>query len=158
MSQQIKEFMAEGMTERTSGTRHEETNKKTFCFVFLDLKLEKELSFLSILAIYNQHIQAASASKSCKVPPTRELGRAETRALLPEGGRDENPGPVFSGRFRKKDARPLCGQRGTRHQMALPHREPEPVRQVRREEASPDPFLRVRRRKCALAPASGPGY
>lgn len=84
-------------------------------------------------------------------------GNSAGRSLwsLPSRGRDRaEPGPRFLWKV-PKGARPLRGRRDTRHQMALPHREPEPGRQERREEASPDPFCR---RKCALPAASGPGY
>lgn len=45
MTRQIKEFMAEGMTERTSGTRHEETNKKKVLFGFSGLKTRERTQF-----------------------------------------------------------------------------------------------------------------
>lgn len=70
---------------------------------------------------------------------TRQGG--DSGPSLPEGGRKESLGRGFSGRFREKGARPLYGRRDTRHQMALPHQEPEPERLGRREEASPDPTL-----------------
>lgn len=132
--------------------------QKNVLFCFSGLKTRKNSasspSWVFIANTYKKLPVRSPTSTSCV--RTRQ-GESSGLSPFPRAS-DESPGHIFSGRFREKGARPLCGQRETQHQMALPHQEPEPGRHSRREEASPDSFLCVRRRKWALAPASGPGY
>lgn len=50
--------------------------------LFLDLTLEEEISFLSIMGIHSYSVQPDSASKSCKVFSAAELCRVLTEVLL----------------------------------------------------------------------------
>lgn len=100
-----------------------------------------------------------------KRPAPQPARAASTPQSLPRGnsaGRRPKPRPPRAGgqpavslEGSKTWARALSA--GDGHQMALPHREPEPGRRGDRKRRHRI-LISGPHRKCTLAPASGPGY
>lgn len=89
--------------------RHKKAKKGSTVF-FLGLKLKKCLLLLGYIELF---LQAASASKSRKVPPARELGRAETRVPPFPRAEERKAGAAVSLEGSESKARALSAGDGT---------------------------------------------